>query len=174
VAQRGGFRYDAKALRRADPNKRRRWLIPLVLAAQVPSRPPSPPPLRWPPKCSPACGAIWPLVSRTRCLLGCWPLECKPWECGSTGASASPGSVAVRVRSAWPSCAIVVRTGTVSAPAMRGCAPVSECIQGTLGMIPCARAAQLRAGGCSSRPWAAPRVAGQAAVVAQRVATRKG
>ncbi len=83
VAQRGGFRYDAKALRRADPNKRRRWLIPLVLAAQVPfCFPPS-----WPPKCSPACDAIWLLVSRTRCLPGCWPLECKSRERGSTGAA---------------------------------------------------------------------------------------
>lgn len=35
AAERGGFRYDAKAVKRADPNKRRRWLIPVILAAQV-------------------------------------------------------------------------------------------------------------------------------------------
>ena len=33
--QRQPFRYDAATIRRADPNKRRRWLIPLVLAAQI-------------------------------------------------------------------------------------------------------------------------------------------
>ena len=35
AAERGAFRYDAKAVKRADPNKRRRWLIPVILAAQV-------------------------------------------------------------------------------------------------------------------------------------------
>ena len=37
AAESGGFRYDARAVRRADPNKRRRWLIPVILAAQVPA-----------------------------------------------------------------------------------------------------------------------------------------
>ena len=33
--QRQPYRYDPATIKRADPNKRRRWLIPLVLAAQI-------------------------------------------------------------------------------------------------------------------------------------------
>ena len=29
------YTYDAKVVQRSDPNKKRRWLIPLVLAAQI-------------------------------------------------------------------------------------------------------------------------------------------
>ena len=29
------YRYDPDVIKRADPNKRRRWLIPLVLLAQI-------------------------------------------------------------------------------------------------------------------------------------------
>lgn len=29
------YTYDAKLVKRSDPNKKRRWLIPLVLVAQI-------------------------------------------------------------------------------------------------------------------------------------------
>ena len=29
------YTHDAKLVQRSDPNKKRRWLIPLVLAAQI-------------------------------------------------------------------------------------------------------------------------------------------
>ena len=29
------YTFDAKVVKRNDPNKKRRWLIPLVLAAQI-------------------------------------------------------------------------------------------------------------------------------------------
>ncbi len=38
------YAYDANVVKRSDPNKKRRWLIPLVLAAQIAFKvgPPSP------------------------------------------------------------------------------------------------------------------------------------
>jgi hypothetical protein len=46
------YRYSADVIKRADPNKRRRWLIPLVLLAQIAFkvRPCLP--------CQPLCGSL--------------------------------------------------------------------------------------------------------------------